>query len=725
MQNLMPPVNTPDNLFHNGDPRNGEEGTIVTAEFLNDVQSSIRGTQAEIISVLAASGIEVDPDKSDQLLTAIQALASGATPSKLVISVNGETGEVILSASDVGAVPMNEDGSVDAITQLKTTEQVIPGDYSNFDERYLNLPSGTVKEAVRYVTPEMFLVTGDYASDSAAINACAEYARANGLSVLGSAVYTVTEDIQLTGVSWRGGTFKGTGEEKIICVDSEIERVEFDSAYLHIMGGKCRITRNEFHGQTSTAALFIQGMTSQGQIEVSNNEFHHCNFAILQQGTGEIMLSGRYKDNYIHDIYGDGIELNVVNGHYPQGLVIEGNIVDNVDSALSNEDSTPNWGIGIGIAGKGPYGIDIDDGMYVSGFTIRGNKITGCRQCIHTEICRDFVLVDNECHPDVSKSADAGLYLAAYASYGCKSFTIDGMSGEPVGNAKRFILLDWGVNSGVYDAPPRDFVVRNVTTQTGDIDIATAGANNWTNSTILENIRCNILQWRGLPPVSVFRNIFCNTLDCIGQHAFGEGSGGGTYSRSHYTYTNWSNVICLNDVYSSVSISKMFVERCDQSGNNFIVPLAEDASGHRGARLFRVVEQYLLEDDVFPGGRYFEKGTVLWKASGAGGFKVTVAGTYIKTSGTTTDKIKATAVGDTFIRANGIAWADGQGAKTSGTRLRIPGAGAGGADLITTIIRSPYVVDSVWTVDIAPPIATATAENIQIFAAEPVEYVEF
>ncbi len=49
MQNLMPQVDTPDNLFHDGDPTKGIEGTIVTAKFMNDDQSAIRDTQQELL----------------------------------------------------------------------------------------------------------------------------------------------------------------------------------------------------------------------------------------------------------------------------------------------------------------------------------------------------------------------------------------------------------------------------------------------------------------------------------------------------------------------------------------------------------------------------------------------------------------------------------------------------------------------------------------------------
>lgn len=38
MQNLMPPINTPDQLFHDGDPTQGIEGTLVTAGYLNNQQ---------------------------------------------------------------------------------------------------------------------------------------------------------------------------------------------------------------------------------------------------------------------------------------------------------------------------------------------------------------------------------------------------------------------------------------------------------------------------------------------------------------------------------------------------------------------------------------------------------------------------------------------------------------------------------------------------------------
>lgn len=78
MQNLMPPIDTPDNLFIDGDPTLGIEGTIVTAEWLNNDQSAVRDAQQEMINVLAGADILPDLEKNNQLLTAIQALISTA-----------------------------------------------------------------------------------------------------------------------------------------------------------------------------------------------------------------------------------------------------------------------------------------------------------------------------------------------------------------------------------------------------------------------------------------------------------------------------------------------------------------------------------------------------------------------------------------------------------------------------------------------------------------------
>lgn len=72
MQPLMPPINTDDGLFHNGNPLDGTKGTIVTAEHLNNEQGAIRDVQKELIAVLSDAGMAPDADKAGQLLSAIR-----------------------------------------------------------------------------------------------------------------------------------------------------------------------------------------------------------------------------------------------------------------------------------------------------------------------------------------------------------------------------------------------------------------------------------------------------------------------------------------------------------------------------------------------------------------------------------------------------------------------------------------------------------------------------
>lgn len=99
MQNLMPPVNTPDNLFHDGDESTGVEGTILYAEFMNNEQSAIQDIQHEVINVLAEAGFTPDPAKQNQLLTAIQKIVSNGITSGVKDATTEQKGIVQLSSA--------------------------------------------------------------------------------------------------------------------------------------------------------------------------------------------------------------------------------------------------------------------------------------------------------------------------------------------------------------------------------------------------------------------------------------------------------------------------------------------------------------------------------------------------------------------------------------------------------------------------------------------------
>ncbi|WP_053091646.1 MULTISPECIES: phage tail protein [Serratia] len=101
MQNLMPPVNTPDNLFHDGNEATGVEGTILYADFMNDNQSAIRDIQQEMKNVLADAGFQPDPSKQNQLLLAIK---------KIIGTVGGDEFLPLTGGTLTG--PLNAKGSI-------------------------------------------------------------------------------------------------------------------------------------------------------------------------------------------------------------------------------------------------------------------------------------------------------------------------------------------------------------------------------------------------------------------------------------------------------------------------------------------------------------------------------------------------------------------------------------------------------------------------------------
>lgn len=74
MRPLMPPVQTPDNLFHDGNPITGELGTLVEAQHLNNVQATARDIQSELISILAAAAKVPDSSSVHQVLDALRAI---------------------------------------------------------------------------------------------------------------------------------------------------------------------------------------------------------------------------------------------------------------------------------------------------------------------------------------------------------------------------------------------------------------------------------------------------------------------------------------------------------------------------------------------------------------------------------------------------------------------------------------------------------------------------
>ncbi|AOZ50949.1 tail fiber protein [Chromobacterium vaccinii] len=78
MQDQLKSISTPDSLFHDGNPATGELGTVVTADWLNSMQSAVQSTQQELLAVINSNnGQKADPTRQDQLLQAMRNISWG------------------------------------------------------------------------------------------------------------------------------------------------------------------------------------------------------------------------------------------------------------------------------------------------------------------------------------------------------------------------------------------------------------------------------------------------------------------------------------------------------------------------------------------------------------------------------------------------------------------------------------------------------------------------
>lgn len=76
MKPLINSIGTDDGQFHGGNQLTGAKGTVVTPDWLNDMQDALRNIQNELIGVLTSEGIVADGTKTNQLLAALKSLIS-------------------------------------------------------------------------------------------------------------------------------------------------------------------------------------------------------------------------------------------------------------------------------------------------------------------------------------------------------------------------------------------------------------------------------------------------------------------------------------------------------------------------------------------------------------------------------------------------------------------------------------------------------------------------
>lgn len=622
---------------------------------------------------------------------------------------------------------------------------------------YVGTPEGTLKTKLQgFVTPFDFVGREEYTSVSQAIQAMFDYAKANGKIVNAYGWSgTLESTVNPNGITIMGGTWKGTADFRL--TDTLIEGAVVNNLRIMHYGGDVRIRDCLFDGKPTTskvASVMMQGVpVDNSTIEVSDSEFRNGLYGILQQGTGSTVVSGVYRNLSFYDMGGDGIELNVVQRHYDNGCLIDGIFLDNIDSTGQAPINPSNWGIGIGVAGQSPYGIDTPDSNFAKNVTIRNVYANKVRQIVHFEMVRDSVVENIHGDPNQNVSNGSGLTVATVLFYGSRRCSIDGVYGEPVVTGStlaqdvRVIMLEWGTNAGVgARGPCHDMAIRNVYSKTGrfyaGIGTEKAGA---TNTYYIENVNVAKFSLFGVATELNMSNVHCRIFDCVGDDSAG-GTASNGYLATGRTILRMVNVNATDvNGYGDQGWSRCAYSHIESVGSNvFARPYPRQGiDGGIGAKMTASNHTYIIpspadmnatgiwDGNAFPTGREFMEGDLVVRNDGKI-FVVTASGAYIPAIDEF--KIKATTVGSFSIASNfplggnngDMVWIY-KTPLSPGCRIVIPGAGEGGGALSTWITRGPYRVNvndptSEIRIDIAHAIQTATPAGTQLAAAKVVSF---
>lgn len=635
-------------------------------------------------------------------------------------------------------------------------------------------PVGTVQEQLNgYVTPWNFIGKPAYATEHEAIQAMLTYAQTNNKLVwcVGYTLHTngilTASDITIEGGTWilagndprfTNCTLKnGRWENRSIWTkNTTIDGCWLEKCRVRHDGGDVRVLSTRLNGEvagSNVTSIVIQGSQAGqedplGTIEVDGCVFTNGLNGILHQGGHADMTSGIYRNLTFIDMKGDAIELNVINSTYKEGLVIENILINNIDAVLASS----NWGIGIGIAGMGPYAWNADDSMYASNFTIRNVHALGVKQCIHVEVGRDFTIENCRVNPDVNKSVGTGLTTGGVYIAGSKNFTIDGISGDTVGNgttpAENLALVNitWGtVSDDVrYIPASRNYSLKNVFTKTGAVRLScdaypgfgTVPAQE--NRITVENVRCVTFN-----PMGIATHLSINDLECKTLDAWGDLSPGGHGASSGLTIYSRSVLDLVNvNAYDSSMNGSQIWNRCrysvvNRQGGNVSAEPFISITGQLGALVSPVGRVYYPQTwehggdaSFFPCGKEFEKGDLVFVgASTLTPYLVISPGAYFPTDDRS--KVHAAAAGATqlvqFLTPSGTSTGSPWLYTTQlspGTRINVPLA-AGGSQTVT-VMRSPYQTPpsdpgAPIVIDIAPALTGAVAEGASITMAQVIQ----
>lgn len=645
---------------------------------------------------------------------------------------------------------------------------------SNFGASIVGTPEGNVQEQLNgYVTPWNFIGKSQYTSEHAAIQAMFDYAAehqklvwavgytlntngiltAHDIKIIGGTWILAGNDPRFTNVELMGGRWEN---RSIWTKNTTIRDCWLEKCRVRHDGGEVRILDSRFNGEvagSNVTSIVIQGAQAgqenpDGSIEVDGCVFTNGLNGILHQGGNANMHYGIYRNLSFFDMKGDAIELNVVNSTYAEGLVIENILINNINATLANS----NWGIGIGIAGKGPYAWDAPDENYCHDFTIRNVHAIGVRQVVHVEVGRNFTIENVRLIPDVNKSNGTGLTTAGVYIAGSKDFVVDGVSGEPVGSATvpanqlPIVEIKWGTSADDvrYIPASRNYALRNVYSKTGMVELSVDAYPGFgtvpaqENRVVVDNVKCDTFAALGIATHLSVSNLSCRKLDC-----WGDLSAGGHGASSGLTIFSKSVLDLVNvNAFDETMHGSQVWNRCrytnvNRVGGNIIAEPTVTITGLMGALVSPVGKVFYPQTwehggdaSFFPCGKEFDKGDLVFVgASTLTPYLVTSPGAYFPTDDRS--KVHAAAAGATqlvqFLTPSGTSTGSPWLYTTQlspGTRIVVPLSG-GGTQTVT-VVRAPYQTPpsnpgAPITIDISPALTGAVDEGAKITMAQVIQ----
>lgn len=615
-------------------------------------------------------------------------------------------GKVLLAAPATGS-------AADVMIQLRKST----------GSSFIGIPHGTgsVNDAMKYLSFEMFgAVSGNTVDQTAAIQATVDAAKVTGLPIWSTGNYhikgyvTIDFPCKLSGFALNGPA-NSTSQHITIRSDVTLEWVKFERVYVYHNDGNLIMTEFQFTGVRYTAAILSEKFTKVGSLDLHNGTFRNCFFGILRQGSPASTQPLRYalmRNLQFYDMQSDCIEMNL--GIADQYTLCEGITVDNVDHI----GTQPNWGIALGFAGSGNYSVTDDYTNYYKNLVIRNCRIYSARQCIHLEKCAGAIIQDCEIFPDNSKSVNAGIDPAGIVLYGCADITLKNITGRPlVGD--RMIWVAWGVNGGNYNAAGRNITLENVNIG-GNVDISMSTNNSIKSFLNINGLRADKLTLVGHASDYTLKDITAASGDIEFHRVAGNGSD--NIRRTWRTTAVFDNVnfrdANLNPV---VAVGRIAADEVSVSNCNFTIRKTASSTTNRGTPITKLDGIYYLEGAGFPYGYWFRPGDKIIDNTG----KMTVItseGAIFKASGDT--RVRAAAAGTRVIQGMGsenwttVYW------KTAGLKIKIPGGGVNGTELLTTVIQSAYIGGGIYTIQIADPLGSTISDDTIISTQLVCSYVQ-